>query len=101
AYFGWVLEALDFFSTTLSVTAIAADYNVEPSDVTSAITTTMMLRPVGALIFGAIGDKVGRRWPLVVDVILFSVVNLGSGFAPDLKTFIALRAVFGIIMVKK
>ncbi|KAG4081259.1 hypothetical protein H8356DRAFT_1352188 [Neocallimastix lanati (nom. inval.)] len=107
AYFGFVLEALDFFSTTLSVTNIAADFNVEPSDLLSvllclgAITTTMMLRPVGALIFGVMGDKLGRRWPMVVDVILFSVVNLASGFAPDLQTFIALRALFGIIMVKK
>ncbi|KAI8338882.1 major facilitator superfamily domain-containing protein [Chlamydoabsidia padenii] len=98
AYFGIVLEALDFFSTTLSVTTIATEFNVEPSDVTSAITTTTMLRPVGALIFGIMGDKLGRRWPLVIDVILFSVVNLASGFAPNIQTFIALRALFGVIM---
>ncbi|KAI8085042.1 major facilitator superfamily domain-containing protein [Halteromyces radiatus] len=98
AYAGMILEALDFFTTTLSVTQIATEFKVEPSAVTSAITTTMMLRPVGALLFGAVGDRLGRRWPLVAGVLLFSVVNLGSGFAPDLQTFIALRALFGIIM---
>lgn len=57
-----------------------------------------MLRPIGALIFGGLADKFGRRWPLMVDVVLFSVINMASGFAPNLKTFIALRAIFGIAM---
>ncbi|EIE92441.1 hypothetical protein RO3G_16963 [Rhizopus delemar RA 99-880] len=98
AFFGWTLDAFDFFSVSLSATRIAATFDVEPSAVTSAITTTLMLRPVGALIFGALADKFGRRWPLMGDVLLFAVVNLGSGFAPNLSTFIGLRSIFGIAM---
>lgn len=98
AFFGWTLDAFDFFSVSLSATRIAETYGVQPSDVTSAITTTLMLRPVGALIFGALADKYGRRWPLMIDIVLFSVINMASGFAPNLETFIGLRAVFGIAM---
>ncbi|KAL0138813.1 major facilitator superfamily domain-containing protein [Mucor lusitanicus] len=98
AFFGWTLDAFDFFSVSLSATRIAEDFGVQPSDVTSAITTTLMLRPIGALIFGALADKYGRRWPLMIDIVLFSVINMASGFAPNLQTFIGLRAVFGIAM---
>ncbi|KAI8885568.1 MFS general substrate transporter [Backusella circina FSU 941] len=98
AFLGWTLDAFDFFSVSLSATRIAADFGVEPSAVTSAITTTLMLRPVGALIFGAMADKYGRRWPLMIDIILFSIINMASGFAPNLSTFIGLRAIFGIAM---
>ncbi|KAG2233836.1 major facilitator superfamily domain-containing protein [Thamnidium elegans] len=98
AFFGWTLDAFDFFSVSLSATRIAETYGVQPSDVTSAITTTLMLRPVGALIFGALADKYGRRWPLMIDIVLFSVINMASGFAPNLPTFIGLRALFGIAM---
>ncbi|OAD03182.1 hypothetical protein MUCCIDRAFT_156069, partial [Mucor lusitanicus CBS 277.49] len=98
AFFGWTLDAFDFFSVSLSATRIGKDFGVQPSDVTSAITTTLMLRPIGALIFGALADKYGRRWPLMIDIVLFSVINMASGFAPNLQTFIGLRAVFGIAM---
>ncbi|KAI8349679.1 major facilitator superfamily domain-containing protein [Blakeslea trispora] len=98
AFFGWTLDAFDFFCVSLSATRIAETYGVQPSDVTSAITTTLMLRPIGALIFGALADKFGRRWPLLIDIVLFSLINMASGFAPNLQTFIGLRAVFGIAM---
>ncbi|KAG0936171.1 hypothetical protein G6F57_008094 [Rhizopus arrhizus] len=97
-FFGWTLDAFDFFSVSLSATRIAATYGVTPSAVTSAITTTLMLRPIGALIFGALADKFGRRWPLMIDILLFSIINMASGFAPNLSTFIGLRAIFGIAM---
>ncbi|KAI8979911.1 major facilitator superfamily domain-containing protein [Pilobolus umbonatus] len=98
AFFGWTLDAFDFFSVSLSASRIAEEYGVQPSDVIAAVTTTLMLRPVGALIFGALADKYGRRWPLIFDIILFSVVNMATGFAPNLQVFIGLRAVFGIAM---
>ncbi|KAI8061055.1 major facilitator superfamily domain-containing protein [Gongronella butleri] len=98
AFLGWTLDAFDFFSVSLTTTQIAAEFNVPVSQVTSAITTTLMLRSVGALIFGALADRYGRRWPLMADIVLFSVINMASGFAPNLQTFIGLRAVFGICM---
>ncbi|KAI7852021.1 major facilitator superfamily domain-containing protein [Circinella umbellata] len=98
AFLGWLCDAYDFFCVSLGATYIAEDFGVEVSDVTSAITTTLMLRSIGALIFGMAADKWGRRWPLMIDIVLFSVINMASGFAPNLQTFIGLRAVFGIAM---
>ncbi|KAI9484878.1 major facilitator superfamily domain-containing protein [Zychaea mexicana] len=98
AFLGWTVDAFDYFCVSLAVPEIAADFDVMPSEVTSAITTTLMLRPVGALIFGLLADKYGRRWPLMIDILLFSIINMASGFAPNLEVFIALRALFGIAM---
>ncbi|KAI7849036.1 major facilitator superfamily domain-containing protein [Circinella umbellata] len=98
AFLGWTIDAFDYFCVSLSVPEIAKDFGVMPSEVTSAITTTLMLRPVGALLFGLLADKYGRRWPLMVDIVLFSVINMASGFAPNLQVFIGLRALFGIAM---
>ncbi|KAL0087750.1 major facilitator superfamily domain-containing protein [Phycomyces blakesleeanus] len=86
AFFGWTLDAFDFFSVTLTATSIAKDFGVEPSDVTNVET------------YCALADKYGRRWPLMIDIVLYSIINMASGFAPNLQTFIGLRAVFGIAM---
>ncbi|KAI9492679.1 major facilitator superfamily domain-containing protein [Zychaea mexicana] len=98
AFLGWLCDAYDFFCVSLAATYIAEDFGVEVSAVTSAITTTLMLRSIGALLFGMAADKWGRRWPLMIDIVLFSIINMASGFAPNLETFIGLRAVFGIAM---
>ncbi|CAG8729032.1 30828_t:CDS:2 [Gigaspora margarita] len=73
-------------------------FNMKPSDIAASITVTLFLRPVGALIFGVLADKYGRKYPLMADIILYSVVELASGFAPNFQVFIALRAIFGIAM---
>ncbi|KAJ1964270.1 Carboxylic acid transporter, partial [Dipsacomyces acuminosporus] len=98
AFLGWMVDALDFFCVSMTATDIAKSFGKEVSDVTSAITTTLMLRPIGALIFGVIADRYGRRIPMIVNLFLFTVIELASGFAPNLPTFIGLRAVYGILM---
>ncbi|KAI8146581.1 major facilitator superfamily domain-containing protein [Fennellomyces sp. T-0311] len=98
AFLGWTFDAYDFFCVSIAATRIGTSFEVMPSDVTGAITTTLMLRSMGALIFGLLADRYGRRWPLMIDIILFSILNAASGFAPNLDVFIALRALFGIAM---
>ncbi|RUP42683.1 major facilitator superfamily domain-containing protein [Jimgerdemannia flammicorona] len=98
AFLGWSLDAFDYFIVSMTAASIAKDFGVEVSDVTSAITFTLMLRPVGALIFGALADRFGRKWPLMVDILLYSAIELASGFAPNLTTFVVLRAFFGVAM---
>src|SRR5205807_7659538 len=63
-----------------------------------ATTFTLMFRPVGAFLFGLMADRYGRRLPLMLDLIFYSVVEVLSGLAPNYKTFIALRMLFGIGM---
>ncbi|KAF9375719.1 hypothetical protein CPB97_011281 [Podila verticillata] len=98
AFMAWMVDAVDFFTVSLSATEVAAEFGVEVSDVTSAITATLMLRPVGALIFGVLADRYGRRIPLMIDLALFTVIEIATGFSNNLSTFIGLRAVFGICM---
>ncbi|KAJ2645012.1 Carboxylic acid transporter [Coemansia sp. RSA 1694] len=98
AFLGWMVDAIDFFCVSMSTTELGDAFGVEPSRVTSAITVTLMLRPVGALVFGVIADRYGRRVPLMVNLFLFTIIELASGFSHNLSTFIGLRAVYGILM---
>ncbi|KAJ1799631.1 Carboxylic acid transporter [Coemansia sp. RSA 2399] len=98
AFLGWVVDAIDFFCVSLSATELATAFGKETSKVTSAITVTLMLRPIGALIFGVIADRFGRRIPLMANLFLFTIIELATGFSPNLATFIGLRAVYGILM---
>ncbi|RIB27598.1 putative metabolite transport, membrane protein [Gigaspora rosea] len=98
AFLGWTLDAFDFFTVSFALPYIAEDFNMKPSDIAASITVTLFLRPVGALIFGILADKYGRKYPLMVDIILYSAVELASGFAPNFQVFVALRAIFGIAM---
>lgn len=57
-----------------------------------------MLRSVGAITFGIASDRWGRKWPFVVNNILFIILELGTGFCQTYRQFLACRALFGIAM---
>src|SRR5258706_1154124 len=97
-FLGWTLDAFDFFLVVMALTAIAADFHKTDKDIAFAITLTLAFRPVGAFIFGLLADRYGRRLPLIIDLIFFSVVEVLSGLAPNFTTFLILRALFGIGM---
>jgi SHS family lactate transporter-like MFS transporter len=98
AYLGWMLDAFDFFLLVFAAGHIAADFHTEIKSVTYAITATLVMRPVGALLFGHIADRFGRRPALMGSILLYATVEVLSGFAPSLGALILLRAVFGIGM---
>src|SRR5881628_3446626 len=97
-FLGWALDALDFFLLTFVLVPISQDFGRSIPEVTFAITLTLMARPLGAFIFGLLGDKFGRRIPLMVDIVFYSVIELLSAFAPNFTVFLILRALFGIGM---
>ena len=97
-FLGWALDALDFFLVTFVLIPIGHDFGQTIPRVAFAITLTLMMRPVGAFIFGLLGDKFGRRIPLMADIIFYSVMELLTAFAPNFTTFLMLRALFGIGM---
>ncbi|HTR78702.1 MAG TPA: MFS transporter, partial [Gemmatimonadaceae bacterium] len=82
----------------LTLTAIGKEFGKTDAEMAFAITLTLMFRPVGALIFGLMADRYGRRLPLMIDLVFFSIVEVCSGFAPNFGTFLVLRALFGIGM---
>src|SRR5213594_1955998 len=97
-FLGWTLDALDFFLLTFVLGPVAHDFGRTIPEVTFAITLTLMMRPLGAFIFGWLGDRFGRRIPLMIDIVFYSVVELLTAFAPNFGTFLILRALFGIGM---
>src|SRR5438270_2769990 len=97
-FLGWTLDAFDFFVLTFVLTDVARDFNRSRADIALALTASLAMRPVGAVIFGLLADRFGRRLPLMLDVIFYSVVEVLSGFAPGFRTFIFLRLLYGIGM---
>ena len=97
-YLGWTLDAFDFFLLVFVLKDIAAEFHTEIGDVTIAILLTLAMRPLGAFLFGRAADRYGRRPTLMVNVVLYSLLEFASGFAPSLTALIVLRALYGIAM---
>ena len=97
-FLGWSLDAFDFFILIFCVSALAGQFETKVSAITEAIFLTLAMRPVGAFLFGMMADRFGRRPALMVDIIAYSVFELASAFAPSLKVFLIMRALFGIAM---
>jgi SHS family lactate transporter-like MFS transporter len=95
---GWTLDAFDFFLVVFSLTAIGATFHQTDAAVALSLTATLLLRPVGAFLFGAMADRFGRKPPLILNLVLFAVVELATAFAPGFKSFLLIRAIFGIVM---
>ncbi len=95
---GWTLDAFDFFLLTFVVGQVAADFHVKAPAVLLSLTLTLAARPFGALFFGWLADKFGRKPVLQIDVALYALFALGSAFAPNLITLLVLRTLFGFAM---
>src|SRR6202162_1294943 len=95
SFLGWALDAFDFFILIFVMPAVAREFHRPISHIAFTITATLALRPVGALIFGWMADRYGRRIPLMIDVIFYSLVEVLSGFAPTYTVFLILRLLYG------
>lgn len=95
---GWTLDAFDFFLVVFSLTAIGRSFGEDDKHVTYALFATLALRPVGAFFFGGLADRYGRRIPLAANLVLFSIVELMTGFAHTFVQFLVIRAIFGVVM---
>jgi SHS family lactate transporter-like MFS transporter len=98
SFLGWTLDAFDFFLVVFCLTAIAHDFGRTDRELALSITLTLAFRPVGAFVFGLLADRYGRRIPLMANLVFYSVCEVASGLAPDYRTFLVLRALFGIGM---
>jgi SHS family lactate transporter-like MFS transporter len=98
AYLGWTLDAFDFFIMIFVFDDVAKTFGVGLTTASLAITLTLLMRAFGALIFGRLADKYGRRPIMMFNILCFSALELLSGLAPTLISFMILRALFGIAM---
>src|ERR1700737_4903538 len=97
-FLGWSLDAFDFFLLTFVIVPMAHDFGTSIAKLSYAITLTLAMRPVGAFIFGLLGDRFGRRIPLMIDIIFYSVMELLTAFSPNYTTLLIFRALYGIGM---
>lgn len=98
SFMGWTLDAFDFFVLVFMMDNLAAQFHVAKSKIVATLFATLVMRPVGALLFGLLADRYGRRKPLMANVVFFSVIELLCGFAPSYGVFLALRTIYGIGM---
>jgi SHS family lactate transporter-like MFS transporter len=97
-FLGWTFDAFDFFVLTFLIGDIGKAFGKTRPEVALTLTLTLAMRPVGALIFGIMADRFGRRLPMTINIIFYAVVSALSGLAPTFTTFLILRMLFGIGM---
>jgi MFS transporter, SHS family, lactate transporter len=95
---GWLLDAFDFFLVAFCLTAMAKEFQKTDAQIALVITMTLLFRPVGGFVFGLMADRYGRRIPLMVNIGFFAVAEVMTGLAPNYKTLLVVRALFGVVM---
>jgi len=98
SFLGWTMDSLDYFILILCIPAIAAEFHVKPSAVMSTVFLTLVFRPVGAVLFGLLADRYGRRPVLMANILSFTAFELACAFAPSLFMLLVLRGFFGLAM---
>lgn len=97
-FLGWALDAFDFFLLTFVIAPMAHDFGTNIAKLSYAITLTLAMRPVGAFMFGLLGDRFGRRIPLMIDIVFYSLMELLTAFAPNYTALLVFRALYGVGM---
>jgi len=97
-FLGWTLDAFDFFVLTYITADVARAFGKSVPEVAAVISATLMMRPIGAVVFGLMADRYGRRLPLMLNVIFYAVISVLCGLAPTFSAFFVLRLLFGIGM---
>ena len=87
SFLGWTLDAFDFFLVVFCLTAIGHEFGKTDAEVALSITVTLAFRPVGAFLFGLLADRYGRRLPLMLDLVFYSVIEVLTGLAPNYAYF--------------
>ncbi len=97
-FLGWTFDAFDFFVLVMVLAPVAREFHHSIRDMTLCFTATLAMRPVGAFLFGLMADRYGRRLPLILDILFYSIIEVLSGLAPSYAVFLILRLLYGIGM---
>lgn len=97
-FLGWTLDSFDFFVLVFVVSAVAKDFGRSIPAIALTITASLAMRPVGALVFGVLADRYGRRWLLMANIVFYSLMEILSGMAPTYEAFFIFRMLYGIGM---
>ena len=97
-FLGWTLDAFDFFVLTFVIDDVARSFGKTRPDIALALTLALATRPIGAIVFGIMADRWGRRLPLMINVVMYAALSVLSGLAPSYGIFIFWRMLFGVAM---
>ncbi|KAF2098223.1 major facilitator superfamily transporter [Rhizodiscina lignyota] len=97
-FFAWVADAFDFHALSIQTVKLSEYFHTSKTDITTAITLTLLLRSVGAAFFGLAGDKFGRKWPMVINMIILGFLQIGTIYSTTYQQFLAVRSLFGLFM---
>ncbi|MDN5809110.1 MAG: MFS transporter [Staphylococcus equorum] len=97
-FFAWTIDSMDFFCVSAAASEIANTLEVDIEDITWGVTLVLMVRTIGAIIFGVLSDHYGRKWPFIACCVLFIIFEIGTGFVQTYEQFLVVRALFGIAM---
>ena len=98
AWLGWTLDAFDFTVFLLIMVPIAQEFHVPLTEVTLIFTVTLWMRLIGATASGWLADRVGRKTPLMISILWYSICNFIAGFSPAFWFLFLFRALLGIGM---
>ncbi|CAM1507960.1 Fc.00g048080.m01.CDS01 [Cosmosporella sp. VM-42] len=94
----WTADAFDFHALSIQTVKLAKYYGRSKTDITTAITLTLLLRSVGAAVFGLAGDKWGRKWPMVFNMIVLGILQIATIYSTTFSQFLGVRSLFGLFM---
>ncbi|CCU80891.1 unnamed protein product [Blumeria hordei] len=97
-FLAWTADAFDFHALSIQTTKLARYYQTSNTVITSTITLTLLLRSLGAAIFGIAGDKIGRKWPMVLNMILLGLLQIATIYCKTLGQLLGVRSLFGLFM---
>ncbi|KAK8121855.1 MFS general substrate transporter [Apiospora sp. TS-2023a] len=97
-FYAWTADAFDFHALSIQTTKLAKYYDRSKTDITTAITLTLLLRSVGAAVFGLLGDRFGRKWPMIFNMIILGLLQIATIYATTFQQFLAVRSLFGLFM---
>jgi MFS transporter, SHS family, lactate transporter len=98
AWLGWTLDAFDFTMFLLIMVPISQEFHVPLTSVAFVLSVTLWLRLVGAVGSGWLADRVGRKIPLMISILWYSLANFAAGFSPTFTYLFIFRALLGIGM---
>ncbi|ORY70385.1 carboxylic acid transport protein [Pseudomassariella vexata] len=96
--YAWTADAFDFHALSIQTVKLSKYYDRSKTEITMAITLTLLLRSVGAAVFGGLGDRFGRKWPMVFNMIILGFLQIATIYSRTFQQFLAVRSLFGLFM---
>src|SRR3984893_662367 len=98
AFLGWMLDGFDYTIMTFVLVDIQRSFAVDSTLAGALGTVTLMFRLVGVAAVGTLADRWGRKLPLILSILWFSIFTVLSGFSTSYGMLFACRALFGVGM---